>query len=81
MLEMSIRQEHRTHATWRTHLATQSSADEHAAIRRSTHTGRPPGTPEFIEAQEKAMRRKLAPNKGGRPETARKYPDQIELDF
>src|SRR5258708_37835883 len=58
MSEMSIRQEHWTHATRRTYLATQCSADEHAAIRRSTHTGRPLGTPEFIEAPEKATRRK-----------------------
>jgi len=41
MLEMRIRQEHWIHATWRTYLATQSCADEHAAIRAAlTPAGR-----------------------------------------
>jgi hypothetical protein len=30
---------------------------------------------------EKAMQRKLAPKKGGRPETSRKDSNQSELDF
>jgi hypothetical protein len=48
--------------------AAATFGNERAAIRRNIHTGRPFGTPEFIEALEKAIRRKLAPNKGSCPE-------------
>jgi len=40
------------HSSWRAYLGQGSDADT-AAIRRSTHTGKPLGTPEFIEALEK----------------------------
>jgi hypothetical protein len=35
---------------------------------RSTHTGRPLGSSEFIQVLGEEMRRNLAPKKGGRPE-------------
>jgi hypothetical protein len=37
------------------------------ALRRCTHTGRPLGSGEFIEALEHNTERRLAPQKGGRP--------------
>jgi len=37
------------------------------ALRQSTYTGRPLGTPEFIAALERSTLRLLAPRKGGRP--------------
>src|SRR6267142_6432678 len=58
MPAMSIRQEHWNRCLLAYVSRTQSSADEYAAIRRSTHAGRPLGTPEFIEALEKATRHK-----------------------
>ena len=81
MLETNFWQKHWSHASWREYLASQIASAEHSAIRRSTHTGRPLGTPEFIEAMEKAMQRKLAPKKGGRPATSRKDSNQSQLDF
>jgi hypothetical protein len=50
------------------YLAAGESEADLAALRQCTHTGRPLGSPEFIEALEKSMRRHLAPQKGGRPE-------------
>jgi len=52
-----------------------------AAIRRSTHTGRPLGTPEFIEALEKVMRRDVAPKKGGHPEKSPDDRNQSKFSF
>lgn len=69
------------HPSWREYLATQCSADENDAIRESTHTGRPLGTPEFVKALEKTMQRGLASKKGGRRETSREDCNQSELDF
>jgi putative transposase len=54
-------------ATWREYLgATEASADADA-IRRSTHTGRPLGHPDFVTQLEKTLQRRLVPKKGGRP--------------
>jgi hypothetical protein len=38
-----------------------------AEIRRCTHTGRPLGSTEFVQALEGSTKRRLAPQKGGRP--------------
>jgi len=81
LLEMNNWQQHWNHKSWREYLAAQTTEAEHAAIRQCTHTGRPLGTPEFIAALEERMRRKLAPKKGGRPETSRENRNQGELDF
>jgi len=51
---------------WREFLASGESEAEIAAIRKCTHTGRPLGTPEFIESLEQATLRRLARQKGGR---------------
>ncbi len=68
-------------ASWRDYLAQPGAAGETEAIRRSAHTGRPLGAPDFVERLEKALRRRLAPQKGGRP--AREEPDgrQESLTF
>jgi len=81
ILEMNTWRQHWSHTSWREYLATQTSEAKHTAIRKCTHTGRPLGTPEFIAALEERMRRKLAPKKGGRPETSRVDRDQSELKF
>jgi len=81
ILDLNTWQQNWSHPLWRECLAMQSSEDEHTAIRQCTHKGRPLGTLEFVKALEKTMRRKLAPKKGGRPETGREYRNQGELDF
>ena len=53
--------------TWRDYLACPESKDDLAAIRRSTHTGRPLGTADFTRALEQTTRRSLTAYKGGRP--------------
>jgi putative transposase len=52
--------------SWRAFLEVKESASELAAIRMSTHTGRPLGTVEFVHALERSTRRPLAPQKRGR---------------
>jgi REP-associated tyrosine transposase len=59
--------EHWTVARWRDFLGEGETESQLAAIRQSTHTGRPLGTPEFVEALERTMSRRLLPQKGGRP--------------
>jgi putative transposase len=54
-------------ALWREYLSQAGAVEEADAIRKSTHSGRPLGTPDFVAQLEKALRRRLAPLKGGRP--------------
>jgi len=54
-------------AEWRDRLARAESAGEVNALRVSTHTGRPLGTPEFVAALEMLTLRPLALRKGGTP--------------
>ena len=56
-----------TAAQWRQYLAEGDSPREVSALRQSTYTGRPLGTPEFIAALERSTLLLLAPRKGGRP--------------
>ena len=56
-----------TPGDWRQYLGQPEIAGEADAIRQSTHTGRPLGAPDFIERLEKQLRRRLTPQKGGRP--------------
>jgi putative transposase len=70
-----------TPSTWRAYLDSASSDADAEEIRRSTHTGRPPGSPEFVRELATALKRRLAPEIGGRP---RKQPHdgrQIALGF
>ena len=52
---------------WRSYLKCGASDSETAALRQSTHTGRPLGSDEFVKELEEKMGRQLAPRKGGRP--------------
>ena len=65
-LDMELWGQRWTHAAWRDYLATAEPEDEIAAIRESTHTGRPLGSSEFVRGLEKSLGRKLVPQKGGR---------------
>lgn len=56
-------------AAWREFLLATSDHDQAEAeeIRRSTHTGRPWGSQDFVRELERSLGRSLAPRKGGRP--------------
>ncbi|HTA25316.1 MAG TPA: transposase [Terriglobales bacterium] len=60
-------QAHWSPASWRDFLAAGEPETVIAALRRSTHTGRPLGTPAFVAALEKSTLRQLAPRQPGRP--------------
>lgn len=66
-LEMALWHQSWTPDAWRGYLESTRSEAEADAIRRNTHTGRPLGAPDFVAGLEKALRRRLAPEKGGRP--------------
>lgn len=52
---------------WWEFLVDAEAVSDESRLRRSTHTGRPLGSPEFVAALEQQMSRPLAPRKGGRP--------------
>ena len=56
-----------TAVSWREFLQFRPSEAMAKQIRQSTHTGRPLGAPEFVQAWERDLDRSLAPRKGGRP--------------
>jgi hypothetical protein len=68
-------------ATWRKYLRAGEIESDRNAIRRSTYSGRPLGTAEFIEDLEQKMRRRLALQKGGRPRKLGEDTRQGELRF
>jgi putative transposase len=70
-----------TVARWRDFLGEGETESQLAAIRESTHTGRPLGSPEFVEALEKSMGRRLSPQRGGRPANSMLNQNQGALDF
>ena len=53
--------------SWRAFLEAGETEADRTALRRSTRTGRPLGSEEFIAALEQTAQRRLAPQKGGRP--------------
>jgi putative transposase len=67
--------------SWRAFLEVKESESALAAIRTSTHTGRPLGTAEFVHALELSTRRLLAPQKRGRRPTAIADPRQSVLSL
>ena len=67
--------------SWKDFLAEGETEEELAAIRQSTHTGRPLGAASFVRTLEDATQRRLAPGKGGRPKTALHSRSQATLDF
>jgi putative transposase len=52
---------------WREFLAETVPVELTAAIRQNTRTGRPLGSPGFVRGLEFTLRRRLTPDKGGRP--------------
>lgn len=66
---------------WREYLGKGESQANLTALRRSTHTGRPLGTPDFVATLEKSTSRLLAPQKGGRPKKPLLDPRQSNLTF
>jgi hypothetical protein len=48
-----------------------------AVTRQRTHTGRPLGTAEFIQSLEKAMKRRLTPQKRGPDEKIVRTEDKV----
>jgi putative transposase len=55
-----------TPVSWREFLEDRYADTGVEVIRRSTHTGRPLGSAEFVEEWERVLQRPLAPKKGGR---------------
>lgn len=80
-LDMQLWREHWDAASWRAFLASGTAEAEAKAIRESTHTGRPLGTPEFVETLEKGLQRQLAPQSGGRPAKPKKDEKQARFLF
>jgi hypothetical protein len=78
-LDLELWQSHWTPETWRMFLEAKQDASALAAIRLSTHTGRPLGTAEFIHALERSTKRPLPPQKRGRRPRAVTDPRQIAL--
>ncbi len=70
-----------TAAQWQAYLADGASVGECAQLRRCTYTGRPLGSPEFVEDLERSTLRLLAPRKGGRPKKPSPDPNQNNLTF
>jgi hypothetical protein len=66
---------------WSRFLTDAESAVDCTALRQSTHTGRPLGSPEFVAALEQLTLRPLAPRKGGRPKKPSNDSRQSSLTF
>jgi hypothetical protein len=78
-LEMETWRKRWTAPKWIEYLAARESATDLSSLRQSTHTGRPLGSPEFVQALEGATLRLLAPQKGGRPKKVRPDARQSSL--
>lgn len=79
MLEMSRWSKRWTAAEWREFLSRAESPSVVSELRRSTHTGRPLGSAEFVAALEESMSRPLVPRKGGRPKKPSADSRQLSL--
>lgn len=80
-LDMAAWSKRWSRATWRGYLHYDENETELIAIRKSTHTGRPLGSGEFVRTLEEATARRLQPQKGGRPRNAAHPREQSELVF
>jgi hypothetical protein len=67
ILDLEVWRKNWTAGAWRQYLAAGDMESKLTEIRRCTHTGRPLGSAEFVQALEGSMKRRLAPRKGGRP--------------
>jgi putative transposase len=81
LLTLPLWQRHWPDGTWREYLRAGERDCDLLAIRRSTYTGRPLGTAEFIKELEKKTRRLLALRKGGHPRNPAGDARQGELAF
>jgi putative transposase len=81
ILDLEIWRKDWTTSAWQQYLAAGEMESKLTEIRRCTHTGRPLGSAEFVQALEEAMKRRLAPQKGGRPPKAGLDARQSELAF
>ena len=66
VLELAQWQERWESGSWLRYLREKDAEEELAAIRECTHTGRPFGTPEFVQAMQAATQRCLTLQKRGR---------------
>jgi len=80
-LDLELWERRWSSASWREYLEAEETESERLSIRRCTHTGRPLGNAEFIQSLEDAVKRRLAPSKGGRPKTRVSGDGQQELVF
>ena len=80
-LALEMWQSRWTADSWRAFLKAGESQSELAAIRLSTHTGRPLGTAEFVHELERSTQRPLAPQKRGRRPRAIADPRQSVLSL
>jgi len=55
---------------WAAYLESDTMGDEEVALRRNTYTGRPSGSPQFVEWAESRLGRTLTAQPGGRPKKA-----------
>jgi putative transposase len=81
ILDLKVWRENWTASTWRQYLAAGEMESKLTEIRRCTHTGRPLGNAEFVQALERSMKRRLTPRKGGRPPKTSLDTRQSELAF
>ena len=81
LLDWEVWRNHWTASAWRQYLVAGEVESKLAEIRRCTHTGRPLGSEEFVQALEGSMKRRLAPQKRGRPPKNRLDARQSELAF
>jgi putative transposase len=80
-LEMDRWSKRWTATEWQQFLAEGTTESEVSALRQCTHTRRPLGREEFVEQLEKAMLRRLAPQKGGRPKKPTRDARQMDVSF
>jgi putative transposase len=81
LLALAPWQRHWPDGTWREYLRAGERESDLHAIRRSTYTGRPLGTAEFIRELEQKTRRRLVLRKGGRRRKPTGDTRQGELTF
>lgn len=81
MLTMERWRKRWTVAEWGAFLAAAETSNDLSTLRRSTHTGRPLGSPEFVASLEERTRRTLSPRKGGRPKAPSTGPRQSTFTF
>ena len=81
MLELERWRSRWTPEEWAQFLAAGESANEINLLRRSTHTGRPLGTRDFVAALERSMLRPLAPQKPGRRKNSATDSSQLSVSF